>query len=98
MKNDFVIIFALSNGDEFYLDKECKPIPFNESISIKTLVETAKQYSCRSSKVVTTKLWNKQILKHLFKEDNNIKRSWNFSLQAVMSRYDEKKPYELLYW
>lgn len=98
MKNDFVIIFALSNGDEFYLDKECKPIPFNESISIKTLVETAKQYSYISSKVVTTKLWNKQILKHFFKEDIEIKKSYNFSLQAFISRYGEKKPYELLYW
>lgn len=97
MLTDIIIIFALSNGDKFYLGKKCKPIPFNESISFETLFESAIQYSCISSKVITTKLWNKQILKHLFKENIEIEKSWEFSLQAVMSRYDEKKPYEILY-
>lgn len=95
---DIIIVFALSNGDKFYLDKECNPIPFNESISFETLTENAKQYSFTGSKIVITKLWNKRILKHLFKEDVKIQKSSCFSLHAVISRNDKKKPYEILYW
>ena len=67
-------------------------------MSFETLVENAKQYSYISSKVVTTKLWNKRILKHFFTKDVKIQKSYNFSLQAFISRYGKEKPYKLLYW
>lgn len=97
-QNDFIIAFALSNGEKYFISNNGKVDKLTESITYDYLQATAKQYSCVSSKVVTTKLWNKQILKHLFNENLNIERSCNFSLQKVIEKYHKEKPYTILNW
>lgn len=97
-QNDMIIAFALSNGEKYFISHNGKVIHLDESITYEHLQATAKQYSYVSSKVVTTKLWNKQILKHLFNENLNIERSCNFSLQKVIEKYHKEKPYTILNW
>lgn len=82
MEKDYVVSFTLSNGNTYYIGNNSKPILVDINLSFEELSQTARQYSKNSGNIISSKLWNRNILKDLLK-DNSIKESKVYSLRYI---------------